>query len=174
MRRSNFFHPIFVLVCAVVGILTYVALVRWRFQGGDLSNHFFYTLPIIVPFVAFLFDRAARFWEAGWFELAIDGAVVVISILRAMGVVPFVSGHVLFLTYAIARPGSRLTRITALIVLLQVFYLKLFVWHDPVTPVTGIMLGLFAAFVVRRFSLPLVNARPLGVGVSTASGSDRV
>ena len=151
MRRSSFFHPIFISVCAGVGILIYVALVRWRFQGGDLSNHFFYTLPIIVPFVTFLFDRAERFWETGWFELVIDGVVVATSILRAMGVVPLVSGHVLFLTYAIARPGSRLTRITALIVLLQVFYLKLFVWHDPVTPATGIILGLFAALAVRRF-----------------------
>lgn len=164
MRRSSFFHPIFVLVSAVIGILIYVALVRWRFPGGDVSNHFFYTLPIIVPFVAFLFDRAERFWETGWFELAIDGAVVVTSILRAMGMVPLVSGHVLFLIYAIARPGSRLTRITALAVLLQVFYLKLFVWHDPLTPATGIMLGLFAAFVVRRFSWPLINARALRVG----------
>jgi len=165
MRRNSFlFHPLVVLVCAGAGVLTYVVLVRWRFQGGNLTNHLVYTLPIIVPFVAFLFDRAQRVWETGWLELMIDLAVVATSILRAMGVVPLVSGHALFLTYAIARPGSRVTKITALIVMLQVIYLKFFVWHDPVTPATGILLGLFAAFVVRRLGLPIAVAGSLRAG----------
>ena len=175
MRQSRFFfHPVFVLVCAAAGILVYVAVMRWRFAGGNLSNHFVYVLPIIVPFVAFLFDRAKGFSEVGWPELMIDFAVVGTSILRGIGVVPLVSGHVLFLTYAIARPGSRVTRITALIVMLQVIYLKFFVWHDPFTPATGIMLGLLAAFVGRRQGVPAVSAGSLRAGVSTASGSDRV
>lgn len=147
---------------------------RGRFAGGNLSNHFMYVLPIIVPFVAFLFDRAKGFWETGWPELMIDFAVVATSILRGMGVVPLVSGHALFLSYAIARPGSRLTRISALIVMLQVIYLKLFVWGDSITPAAGILLGLFAAFVVRRLGVSMGSAGSLRVGVTTASGSDRV
>lgn len=147
---------------------------RWRFAGGNLSNHFAYVLPIIVPFVAFLFDRVKGIWETGWPELMIDLAVVATSILRGMGVVPLVSGHVLFLTYAIARPGSRLTRITASIVMLQVIYLKFFVWGDSITPATGIALGVVAAFVVRRMRVSMGSAGSFRAGVSTASGSDRV
>jgi hypothetical protein len=98
-------------------------------------------------------------------ELTVDSTVVVTSFLRMMGVVPLVSGHALFLTYAIARPGSRLTKITAALVMLQVIYLKFLVWHDWVSPITGITLGLLAAFIVRRLApktiarlAPLTNA----------------
>jgi len=42
------------------------------------------------------------------------------------------------------------TRLTAAIVMLEVIYLKLIVWHDFVSPVGGIVLAVPAAFVVRR------------------------
>jgi hypothetical protein len=157
MRRSKLvFHPLSVLVCAGLGIFLYIVWMRRQHPGGDLSQNFFYVLPIIVPFVAFVFDRARRFPRAALIELAIDSAVVVTAMMRVIGDVPFVSGHALFLTYAIRRPGSRLTRITAAIVMIQVIYLKLFVWHDVVTPLTGIILGLLAAFVVRRFTRGMI------------------
>src|SRR5262249_16506645 len=109
MRRNDLvFHPLFVLGCGALGMLAYVGFMSWRHPGGDLSNNFFYVLPIIVPFIAFLFDRARSFRHAVFVELIIDGAVVITSILRAIGDVPFVSGHALFLSYAIARPGSKL------------------------------------------------------------------
>jgi hypothetical protein len=164
MRRSKLiYHPLAVLVYSGLGIILYVAFMRRRYPGGDLSHNFFYVLPIIVPFVAFVVDRARKSLNAGLIEFAIDIAVVVTAIIRALGGVPLVSGHALFLTYAIARPGTRLTRITAAIVMVQVIYLKLFVWHDLISPVTGAALGLLAAFIVRRLprratSLPL---RPL-------------
>jgi len=146
------FHPLFVLASAALVMFGYVGLMRWRIPVGDLSNHFMYVLPIIVPCVAFIFDRARHFSEATLLELTIDSAVVVTSFMRMMGVVPLVSGHALFLTYAIARPGSRLTKITAALVMLQVIYLKFLVWHDWVSPITGTILGLLAAFIVRRFT----------------------
>jgi len=153
MRRSRVvFHPLFVLASAALVTFAYVGFMRWRIPAGDLSNHFMYVLPIIVPCVAFIFDRARDFSETTLLELAIDSAVVVTSFMRMMGVVPLVSGHALFLTYAIARPGSRLTKITAALVMLQVIYLKFLVWHDWLSPITGITLGLLAAFVVRRFA----------------------
>ena len=149
MRRSDrLFHPLSVLVFAALAIVSYVALMRWRFPAGDLSNHFAYTLPILVPFVAFLFGRAQRIRELSLLELSIDVAVIAISMLRGLGYVPLVSGHVLFLTYAMARPGSRLTQITAALVMLQVVYLKFWVWHDAVSPALGIALGLLAAFAL--------------------------
>lgn len=152
MRRSRVvFHPLFVLASAALVMFGYAGLMRWRLPGGDLSNHFMYVLPIIIPCVSFIFDRARHFSAATLSELTIDGAVVVTSFLRMMSLVPLVSGHALFLTYAIARPGSRLTKITATLVMLQVIYLKFLVWHDWVSPITGTILGLSAALIVRRF-----------------------
>ena len=138
----------------------YAATMKWRFAGGDLRQHFIYVLPIIVPCIAFLFDRAAQLRTAGWPEWAIDLVVVATSILRALGVIPLISGHALFLAYAIARPGSWLTKTTALLVMLQVLYLKIFIWDDQVTPFTGIAVGLTAALIVRGLGA-WMNTRPL-------------
>jgi hypothetical protein len=122
---------------------------RWRFPGGDLTHHYIYVLPIIVPFVAFLFDRARMLRDSSLLQGILETLVVGVSILRMLGYIPLISGHALFLSYAIVGPGSRLTRITAALVMLQVIYLKLFVWHDFITPVTGIVLGVLVALVVR-------------------------
>ena len=138
----------------------YAAVTQWRLPGRDLRTHFIYVLPIIVPCVAFLFDRGAQLRTAGWPEWAIDLVVITTSILRALGAIPLISGHALFLTYAIARPGSRLTKVTALMVMVQVLYMKIFVWHDSVTPFTGIAAGLTAALMVRGLGTRW-NPRPL-------------
>lgn len=135
----------------------YAAGMQWLFAGGDLRLHFIYNLPIIVPCVAFLFDRGARLKTEGWPEWAIDFVVIATSILRALGVIPLISGHVLFLTYAIARPGSRLTKITAVMVMVEVLYLKIFVWGDSVTPSTGIVAGLAAALIVRGLGARMIT-----------------
>jgi hypothetical protein len=149
MRRSNWiYHPATGLIGSALAVIGYAAVMRWRFPGGDLSNHFIYVLPIIVPFISFLFDRARRISDVSWFEFLIDAAVVTVSIMRMLGQVPYISGHALFLSYAIARPGSRLTRVMAALVMLQVLYLKLFVWHDMITPATGTALGLAAAMIL--------------------------
>ena len=160
LRSKLIFHPLFVLSSSALGILIYISFMRWRHPGGDLSNNFMYVLPIIVPFVAFLFDRAEQFSNACFLELILDSAVVFTSIMRAIGDVPFVSGHALFLSYAIARPGRRLTKLTAAAVMIQVLYLKFYVWHDLITPVTGIALGLLAAVVVRRQTTSRLIAQP--------------
>lgn len=71
--------------------------------------------------------------------------------MRVIGNVPFVSGHALFLIYAVLRPGSLVTRITAGVVMLEVIYLKFFVWHDLITPLTGAALATIAALITRRY-----------------------
>jgi len=156
--RSLLFHPLIVLTASLAGAFVYAGLVRWRFPGGSLFHHYLYVVPIVVPFVAFLFDRAKEIRTAGLVVLAIDLLVVSTSVLRARGYVPLVSGHALFLMYAILRPGSMVTRLTAAIVMLEVFYLKLIVWHDFVTPVGGIVIAVPAAFVVRRLLSPIEPA----------------
>jgi hypothetical protein len=99
-----------------------------------------------------MFDRAAEIREAGPVTFAVDILVVGAAMMRVIGNLPLVSGHALFLTYAILRPGSLVTRISAAVLMLQVAYLKLFVWHDLITPLTGITLGLVAALITHRFS----------------------
>ena len=159
MRRSKL-HLLLVLSCTALVMIAYVGFMRWRHPGGDLSNNFMYVLPIIVPFVAFLFDRAEQFSTARVLELILDSAVVFTSIMRALGDVPLVSGHALFLSYAIARPGSRLTKITAAVVMIQVLYLKFYVWHDLISPVAGTALGILAAMAVRRRTTNQLIAQP--------------
>ena len=151
MRRNNLaFHPLSVSIVSVFCVVAYAVWMRWRFPGGDLTQHYIYVLPIIVPFVSFLFDRGRVFRQITWLQGTIEVLVVAISILRMLGYLPIVSGHALFLSYAIAAPVSKLTRLTAALVMIQVIYLKVFVWHDFITPVAGTLLGLTAALVVSQ------------------------
>jgi len=115
-----------------------------------LSSHYIYVVPIVVPFVAFLFDRAKRINQTSALAVAMDALVISLSLLRMFGRVPLVSGHALFLSYAVLRRGSLVTRISAAIVLAETVYLKFFVWHDPVSPLVGITLATAAAIVSRR------------------------
>ena len=170
MRRSRL-RFLFVLLGAALVIMTYIAWMRWRHPGGDLSNNFFYVLPIIVPFVAFVFDRLEQRRAASLIELMIDCAVVGTAMMRVIGDVPFVSGHALFLTYAIARPGSWLTKVTAGLVMMQVIYLKCFVWHDLITPSTGIALGLLAGWLVRRITTRTVSVSEPEAVATGSSGA---
>lgn len=149
--RSLIYHPLVVLIASLAGALAYGVFATLRFTGDTLSSQYVYVVPIVVPFVAFLFDRAKELRTASFAILAIDALVVVTSILRARGYVPLVSGHALFLIYAVLRPGSLVTRVTAALVMLEVIYLKFFVWHDFITPTTGTALALIAALITRRF-----------------------
>jgi hypothetical protein len=144
------FHPIVVLLLSIAGASLYAGWVTWRFGGRNLENQYLYVVPIIVPFVSFLFDRAEEIPPLRIARVIIDLLVVGTSIMRVIGNVPFISGHTLFLTYAILSPASRVTRTTASLVMLEVIYLKYFVWHDPITSSAGIVLGTIAAVIARR------------------------
>jgi hypothetical protein len=141
------------LVFSLAGALFYAVWASWRHPGADLTSQYVYVVPIVVPFIAFLFDRASEIQEANPRTFVVDALVVGTAMMRVIGNVPFVSGHALFLTYAIMRPGSLVTRIAATVVMGEVVYLKVFVWHDLITPLAGIALGLVAAFLVRRLSM---------------------
>jgi hypothetical protein len=149
--RSLIFHPFVVLLLSIAGASLYAVWVHCRFGGQNLQNQYLYVVPIIVPFLSFLLDRGERIKRVSIAGLAIDFLVVGISMMRVIGNVPYISGHTLFLSYAILSPVSRVTRITASLVMLEVIYLKYFVWHDPVSSSTGIVLGIIAAVTARRF-----------------------
>jgi hypothetical protein len=150
MRRSEpALSPLTLSVLALAGALCYAGWATWRFSGDARASQYLYVVPIVVPFVAFIVDRISSFRKASVLELGVDTLVVGTAMMRVIGDVPYVSGHALFLSYALLRPGSSVvTRITAGLVLVEVLYLKFFAWHDQITPVTGTCLGGLSALIV--------------------------
>ena len=156
-RRPWIFGPFVVLLLSIGGAVLYAVWVTWRFGGQNLNNQYLYVVPIIVPFVSFLLDRIERIHHLTIAVVMVDLLVVGTSLMRVVGNVPFISGHTLFLTYAILSPASPVTRFTASLVMLEVIYLKYFVWHDPVTSSAGIGLGVIAALMSRWFGLKRIG-----------------
>lgn len=101
-----------------------------------------------MPFVGFLFDRAQRYtagFRSSLLAVGIDALVVGLALVRAVYALPWISGHTLFLVYAVLTVRSRWARIPAVLVLAQVVYLKIFVWHD-LTLLGGALLAYAAAW----------------------------
>ena len=152
---SKTFHPLIVLASSLATASLYALFVlqspHTHAQLADPTGSFWYVVPIVIPFVAFLFDRFERLRQLNPLHVLVDLIVVVTAVGRVVAHVPFVSGHTLFLTYAIISSRSRVVKITAAIVMAHAAYLKYFVWHDGVTSTTGIILGAIAGFLVLRF-----------------------
>jgi hypothetical protein len=79
----------------------------------------------------------------------IDLLVLIPALTRAFVRLPLISGHALFLTYALMSCRSAVARIAAFLVLLQVAYLKIYVTHDTAL-IGGVVFGYLAAIVYRR------------------------
>lgn len=149
-------HPLFVLAASLGAGLAFAALVILDGElTGSTDRHIFYLIymvPIAVPFTAFLLDRA-KIWlfgtKAPWqsyLPLAVDLPVVVLGVARALFDVPFISGHALFLAYALLTMRSRTGRVLSMIVLAEVIYFKVFVWQDT-TLYGGILVATVAALL---------------------------
>ncbi|MDX6613640.1 MAG: hypothetical protein QOD75_2826 [Blastocatellia bacterium] len=149
--RRLIFHPLFVGFAALMGAAICAFYVTRGFSGDRLIAQTFYVVPIVVPFVAFLFDRAERLQRRAVIQFIVDFLVVGLAMGRVVGNVPYVSGHTIFLTYALCSSCSRVVLVTAAIVMLHTLYLKYVVWHDLVTSSSGIVLGLMAALVTWWF-----------------------
>jgi hypothetical protein len=157
--RMFFFHPATVLIVALVSAAAF-ALASYAAFDGDLRDLLvYYFAPIGVPFIAFLFERAERWPDAPWL---IDIPLVIVSFARAAFPIPFISGHALFLSYALLTTRTRVARWTAIVVLIQVAYMKIFVWHDA-TLFGGIALGIGAAWVTRLVRRPSAAAKAVQV-----------
>ena len=81
----------------------------------------------------------------------IDAIIIVTAMWRVIGDVPYISGHAVFLTYAILSGYSYLGRISATIVMIEVVYLKVFIWNDWLSLTSGILLGVIAFLMAKRF-----------------------
>ena len=152
--RPLLFQPVVVFAVSLTAALCFgLYLMRGAIVGSNsfqFPPSFFYVVPIIVPFVAFLLDRLERIHDIQIFQLIIDTVVIALSMTRIFTDVVPVSGHTLFLTYAIFSTRSPVVVVTASLVMLQVIYLKYFVWHDAITSTAGIVFGALASYLVRH------------------------
>lgn len=129
-------HPLVIVTLSLGSAAAFALLVilDWKLNPADGHNshmfYLYYMVPISTPFTAFILDRASRWREKHWMHWAIDFLVVIIGFARALFSIPFISGHALFLTYALLTARSWATRLLALAVMGEVIYLKLFVWRD--------------------------------------------
>jgi len=114
----------------------------------DPSATFQYFVPLMVPMIAFMFERVEHVREANFFQHGIDYLVFGLAVGRVVGNVPYISGHTLLLSYALLQSKSKLVRISSIVVLAQTLFLKYFVWGDFVTSNVGIALGCALAFLV--------------------------
>lgn len=88
--RHLVFHPLTVLGVSLLAALLFALLVMMWFDGSIRSLLLYYFLPIGIPFVAYLFDRAQYSNEYGLVRWTIDLLVVSLSLLRAFGTIPFI------------------------------------------------------------------------------------
>ncbi len=105
---------------------------------------FSYFFPVYVAFFVYFFDRLEIVTDTKWYCGVIDVLILFFSILRVFYKVPYVSGHALFLSFALFSVSRPSNRVLIFIVWLQVLLLKLFLWHD-ITFYGGLLLGGIAA-----------------------------
>ncbi len=151
LSAARLFHPAVGLVCGLATALVMALACLYLFEGQQLAHFLSYNVPIAVPFVGFLFDRALVYLgrpgkHAASFSL--DGILVALALWRAVFPLPVISGHALFLTYALITTRSAWAKIPAVVVLAEVAYFKIFLWHD-VTLLGGALVGMAAALAWR-------------------------
>jgi hypothetical protein len=140
------------LAISLAAGLVFGLLVLTRYK---LTSHFFYyNVPIMLPFAAFLLERVGQWQIRRKAQWLLDGLVLPFALLRAFVLVPWVSGHTLFLTYAIFSSRSWVTRLTASGVLVEVISLKFLAWGDYKTVSGGLALGLLAALLSKLLNRP--------------------
>jgi hypothetical protein len=155
-RREFIFHPITVLGISIVAAAIFALFVILLFDGDLRWFLLYYFTPIGIPFVAFLFDRAEQYELTAIAAWIVDLAVLIPALTRAFVRLPLVSGHTLFLVYSLLTSRSKVARITAILVLLQVAYLKIFVTHDTAL-FGGIIAGCLAALIYPRVKSARTN-----------------
>lgn len=150
-RRDFIFHPLTVFVVSILAAAIFALFITLLFQGDFRWFLLYYFVPVGIPFVAFLFDRAEGYALASAVSWIVDLAVLIPALARAFVRLPLLSGHALFLVYSLLTSRTKVARLSAALVLLQVAYLKIFVTHDTAL-IGGIITGCLAAFLYRHFT----------------------
>jgi hypothetical protein len=140
------FHPLGILGVSLGAGALFALYVISRTDGFVRSWLIWYFMPVGVVFVSFILERLKELGHTSVQGLILDLIVVLLSIARAVTSIPFYSGHALFLSYALLSARLRVVKLLALVVLLQVMYLKLFRWDDWVTLICGLLVGSLAGY----------------------------
>lgn len=132
-------------MAAVLGVAAVLAGFLLKEAGPARRFVVFYVAPMVVifPFWARIRLEHVERHPAG--RIALDAAVTVLSMVRAVnGVLPF-SGHMLFLTYTLLTTPSRWYRAAALVLLFGTTWFKLAEWNDFASWSIGLATGLASA-----------------------------
>jgi hypothetical protein len=137
-------------LCGALAVAAaYAASVVLRRSGYWMVYDLYYNAPIVVPFVLFLIDRVRRRGDLKLARLGVDAGVVALAASRVVLPVPGISGHTLFLVYALLTTRG-VTRVATAVVLLEVTVIKLALWHDP-SWLGGVLVGTVAARAFTRW-----------------------
>jgi hypothetical protein len=136
-----------VLVCA----LFTAAIASWFWRAWHPGPRFYaFNLPLAPPFAAFVLERLVGHRSRA---LMVDVAVVTLALARVfVPPFPFMSGHVLFTSYAMLTAARWPLRASAALALLCSLYVKLIVWGDWKTPLPALLVAGAAAFLRRRLA----------------------
>lgn len=149
LAKINAFNPFFTLAVSTGLAVLFALFISVRYSGETRFFYLYYMVPIAVPFVAYIFDRLEYKSRTRWPQWSLDGIIVVVALVRNFVAIPFVSGHVLFLTYSLFSSRTLVARGTALVVLVVVVLMKYLNWGDVSTPAGGFVIGLVAALFYR-------------------------
>jgi hypothetical protein len=134
-------RPLVVLGLALLGSAAWALWSTLRFSGEKRTLSYLYYVPIAAPFVAFLLERLADRSAALKKLFLLDAIVTILAMWRVIGDVPFISGHALFLTYAVVTARRWVVFALSAFVLIETLYLKFVVWNDIATAAIGAALG---------------------------------
>jgi len=145
------------LTAVLVFAASVAGLLRLAWNPGPRA--YLEYVPIAGVFAALVWDRVFPSYSTNTRHTICDVAALALALMRVfVPPLPFVSGHTLFATYVALTATRWSVRAVALLVLVQVVYVKLFV-----SPGGWSMLGGFAA------ALALAAARAAGPSPRSAS-----
>lgn len=143
---------------AAVVAITGVATGHVRFLTG-------YVAPFFLVGPLWLRLRLRRIEStppaATWLDAVVFALAALRSVPIAVGILPY-SGHMLFVTYAVAVTPERGMRAVAAVLLLTTTAFKLWIWRDPVSWGWGLGMGIAAALL--RAWLAARDGREIGRG----------
>ena len=152
-RRNAFekrlFQPAVVMAVSfsTAVIFALLMLPLSRFAGERRWYLLIYHAPVVVVFVSYLFDRLEHRDRISRWQWIVEALVVVAALIRAVFSIPYISGPALFLSYVIITTPFRLAWWLAVVVFVEVAYIKVFVLSDP-TLVGGVIGGVLCGVAV--------------------------
>jgi hypothetical protein len=135
------------LLCAVfTGLVAAGLWWAWHPPAFD----YLFNLPLAPPFLAFFLDRWRQRPRPAL--VVVDAAVLALALCRVfVPPFPFVSGHVLFASYAALTAAGPVLRGTSAVALVLAIITKLVAWGDWPTPLGAMALAAALVRLRRRW-----------------------